>query len=333
MSDKADNVRGARHWPELTAVLLSILAVVFSGYALFAEKKQHSDERASELMAQIYSDWDQISLIDQWEVAHLIEVPETYEATRDRLRAYIATLPPRERARIEMQERLTVGRIFLYFEHHLNQWRVAREAGDEERLALLDVEMDFWFDEYLRNPRLLWFYSAEGGGMASLMDPPNRDVYEQRVLHSPDKPLLQQPDPVGIFLTPVNVSPTAASEELREQVTETEQAFAATMAARDHQAFVGFLAEDAIFFSGDRALRGRQVVSAAWRPYFDGPDAPFSWQPATVEVLDSGTLALSSGPVRDAAGKCLGSFQSIWRLEAPATWRIVFDKGNNDCPE
>lgn len=26
-------------------------------------------------------------------------------------------------------------------------------------------------------------------------------------------------------------------------------------------------------------------------------EAPFSWEPAQVEVLDSGTLALSSGPV------------------------------------
>ena len=32
-------------------------------------------------------------------------------------------------------------------------------------------------------------------------------------------------------------------------------------------------------------------------------DAPFSWQPETVEVLASGTLAISSGPVKDTNGK------------------------------
>jgi hypothetical protein len=51
-----------------------------------------------------------------------------------------------------------------------------------------------------------------------------------------------------------------------------------------------------------------------------------------VEVLDSGDLALSSGPVRDASGKLIATFTSIWRREAPATWRIVFDKGNPVCP-
>jgi ketosteroid isomerase-like protein len=64
------------------------------------------------------------------------------------------------------------------------------------------------------------------------------------------------------------------------------------------------------------------------------PDAPFSWEPAEVEVLASGALALSSGPVRDPHGKLIGRFMSIWRLEAPGQWRVVFDKGSPvcDCP-
>lgn len=48
-------------------------------------------------------------------------------------------------------------------------------------------------------------------------------------------------------------------------------------------------------------------------------------------VLDSGTLALSTGPVRDPKGKLVATYTSIWRLEAPGTWRIVFDKGNDAC--
>ena len=30
-------------------------------------------------------------------------------------------------------------------------------------------------------------------------------------------------------------------------------------------------------------------------------------------------------------GKPVATFTSIWRLEAPGTWRIVFDKGNDVC--
>jgi ketosteroid isomerase-like protein len=116
---------------------------------------------------------------------------------------------------------------------------------------------------------------------------------------------------------------------LQKQVADTERAFARTMADRDHAAFASFLSEETVFFTGPTPLRGKVAVAAAWMKFYEKPQAPFSWEPAQVEVLESGTLALSSGPVHDPAGKPIGTFTSIWRLEAPGQWRIVFDKG---CP-
>jgi ketosteroid isomerase-like protein len=123
-----------------------------------------------------------------------------------------------------------------------------------------------------------------------------------------------------------------ATEQLRRQVEDTERAFARSMADRDFEAFRSFLSDEAVFFSGDTPLRGRQAVSDAWQPYFEGPDAPFSWAPERVVVLDSGGLALSSGPVLNPAGERVATFNSIWRLEPSGEWRIVFDKGSRDCP-
>lgn len=122
------------------------------------------------------------------------------------------------------------------------------------------------------------------------------------------------------------------ADTLRQQVFAAESAFAATMAARDFAAFSAFLADEAVFFAGETPLRGRDAVLAHWRGYFDGAQAPFSWRPETVEVLASGTLALSSGPVFAADGRLIARFQSTWRREAPGTWRIVFDKGSDACP-
>lgn len=121
--------------------------------------------------------------------------------------------------------------------------------------------------------------------------------------------------------------------ELQRQVLETEKAFARTMAERDFQAFVTYLSPEAIFFAGAMTLRGSDEVAAAWKPYFESAEAPFSWAPGTVEVLESGTLALSSGPVHDPEGQCIGTFTSIWRLNADQTWKIIFDKGSHDCAE
>jgi len=119
--------------------------------------------------------------------------------------------------------------------------------------------------------------------------------------------------------------------ELADQVRKTEIAFAKTMADRDHKAFLTFLAGEAVFTNGPKAMRGSAAVAAGWKSLFDGPKAPFSWAPETVEVLDSGTLALSSGPVLDPTGKRVGTFNSIWRREADGNWKIVIDHGCPSC--
>ncbi len=122
-------------------------------------------------------------------------------------------------------------------------------------------------------------------------------------------------------------------ETLRQQVIATERAFARTMAARDFAAFQSFVSEEAVFLGGRTPLRGKRQVADGWKPLFAKPAAPFSWEPETVQVLESGALAFSSGPVRDADGKVVETFTSIWRLEAPGVWRIVFDTGNEVCPK
>ena len=120
-----------------------------------------------------------------------------------------------------------------------------------------------------------------------------------------------------------------APADARSQVMETERAFAKTMADRNLAAFTNFIADDAVFFSGPEPRRGKTQVVEWWSRFFAaGTPAPFSWEPDQVEVLASGTLALSTGPVRDSQGRVTGRFNSIWRREPNGAWRIVFDKGS-----
>ena len=50
-----------------------------------------------------------------------------------------------------------------------------------------------------------------------------------------------------------------------------------------------------------------------------------------VEVVASGTLAFSTGPVFDPEGKRTGTFNSTWRLEKDGEWRVVLDSGCPPC--
>jgi ketosteroid isomerase-like protein len=79
-------------------------------------------------------------------------------------------------------------------------------------------------------------------------------------------------------------------------------------------------------------LRGRAAVVEGWKRMYETPKAPFSWEPEKVEVLDSATLALSTGPVFDPDGKRIGTFTSTWRLETDGQWRVVLDSGCPPCP-
>jgi ketosteroid isomerase-like protein len=124
------------------------------------------------------------------------------------------------------------------------------------------------------------------------------------------------------------VPAAAAPESAKDQVWASEVAFAKTMADRDVAAFGQYVSDEAVFFAGPNATHGKANVVAQWTPLFADAAAPFSWEPDQVEVLDSGTLALSTGLVRDPSGKPVARFNSIWRLEAPNQWRVVFDKGS-----
>lgn len=117
--------------------------------------------------------------------------------------------------------------------------------------------------------------------------------------------------------------------DLQQQVRDAERAFARTMADRDHAAFTSFLADEAIFLGPKEVLRGRDAVAAGWKRYFEAKQAPFAWEPERVEVIDSGTLAISTGPVNDPSGKRVGTFTTTWRRESDGKWRVVLDSG---CP-
>ena len=137
----------------------------------------------------------------------------------------------------------------------------------------------------------------------------------------------------GIALAVAAATPqlqAETNEELREQVRKTEIAFAKTMADRDHAAFTKFLAADTIWL-GRGVMRGSTAVAEGWKRLYEGKEAPFSWEPERVEVNDSGTLGLSTGPVRDSAGKRIGTYNSIWRRGADGRWTIIFDNGCPPC--
>ena len=116
-----------------------------------------------------------------------------------------------------------------------------------------------------------------------------------------------------------------------EQVRASEIAFAASMGARDFTAFASWVADDATFVNGGKPLRGKVAVLAHWERFFREPRAPFLWKPEIVEVLASGNLAYSEGPVSLPDGRVIARYASTWRREPTGGWKVVIDNGFDSC--
>ena len=131
----------------------------------------------------------------------------------------------------------------------------------------------------------------------------------------------------GAVISPIPVAAQFDGPEA-EVVRATELAFAKTMADRDLEAFLSFIAPDAVFFNGSRPLRGIDAIEEDWGRMFEGDTPPLSWAPDVVQVMESGDMAISSGPVTGPDGQYQGRFNSVWRKKADGSWEVIFDKGS-----
>jgi ketosteroid isomerase-like protein len=120
---------------------------------------------------------------------------------------------------------------------------------------------------------------------------------------------------------------------IASDVKAAETAFAKTMADRRLDQFAAFVAEDAVFVGAAMNI-GRVRVVEEWSGFFESPQAPFSWGPDAVAVAADGRTAVSTGLVRDASGRVVSRFTSIWRKDPDGRWRVIADQGVDacDCP-
>lgn len=136
---------------------------------------------------------------------------------------------------------------------------------------------------------------------------------------------------------PVLLAIAAASTAMADTSDEVrcrEIGFSKAAEAQDHAAFVAYIDSDARFVS-ESVLRGPAAIGEAWSVFFQADGPRIRWRPQYVEVLRDGTLALSRGPyrvvTRNEAGdevEAWGTFNSVWRLQADGSWKIVFDAGS-----
>ena len=134
-------------------------------------------------------------------MGHLVVMPDRYEVVERLVSRSAAGSTDAERAALLIRERFIANYIFTLFEYALYQRSRASWFSPEKR-AFSEEVLNYFTSRVLRNPRLLWYWSSQGGGLSTYYEISTRQYYDDRVLHNSADPLQQRPDPLGPFGSP-----------------------------------------------------------------------------------------------------------------------------------
>jgi ketosteroid isomerase-like protein len=119
-------------------------------------------------------------------------------------------------------------------------------------------------------------------------------------------------------------------------IMAADRDFNRSVAGRDLELFLTFLADGATFGGGTPGeVRGRDAIAKDWAPYFRPAGPRLTWTPTHGEVIGGGDLGYTVGSWErsgvSADGQPVtarGEYLTVWRKQADASWKIVYDTGS-----
>jgi uncharacterized protein (TIGR02246 family) len=139
-------------------------------------------------------------------------------------------------------------------------------------------------------------------------------------------------------LPPPSPPDTRAADE--RAVREADAAWAKAAAAKDVEARLSFLAEDALVLPPNAPMQtGKESMRKGLSEEMANPGYAISWQASKAEASRGGDLAYTVGtyqftmtgpkgkPVTDR-----GKYVTIWRKQPDGKWKAVADIFNSDLP-
>jgi ketosteroid isomerase-like protein len=138
-----------------------------------------------------------------------------------------------------------------------------------------------------------------------------------------------------VALAAVAVAIAQAKPDLqaaRAAIMKADEAFNQSAAARDREAFLALIADQATFGGGTpNELRGKDAIWKAWARFFDPKGPTLTWHPTHADVLSGGDVGYTTGfsELRAPDGRInRGQYLTVWRQQADRSWKVVFDTGS-----
>jgi hypothetical protein len=191
---------------QLATVILSALAVVVSGYALYISQAAARNTRDEDTIRSSYDEFEQLSRLrmEHWKASHLLEMPENYAQAKQHITFALTPLTEAARHQMLLCERAVATQVFDVFEETYYYRERAKKQGDHDRVDFLDAVLNYFTGRLLANPRLRWLWSPHGGNLCAYFESETIHLYDEVLSDASQLPVgdaLNHVDPTGPYLS------------------------------------------------------------------------------------------------------------------------------------
>ena len=176
--------------------LISFISLVLAiGTAFFAylNRKREIPYNVASTAYDRYYDMNRIEL-ENPHLTHMFATFDRYEQIKAIVQKAAGRIDEVKLSCYLLQERAVADLILSFYEQMLSQW----DATQDEEHEFIDGMIDYFEGRLLRNPRLVWWWMAESGGLETSYEDTTRKRWRENVLE-PSKATAGWQDADGPF--------------------------------------------------------------------------------------------------------------------------------------
>lgn len=186
----------------IIGTLTGCVALIVSIWSAVLSNKSSKDSTGSQLIAETYSTFYDLNKkqAEDAKLSHMFVAADDYRGTAMLVQQSVGALTKEQKAEYLLKEKAISFYIFTAFEETFYQYNHAVEVRDVKRSEFLKAVLDYFTGRLLRNPRLLYYWSAAGGNVSQYYELETREYYKLHVLTDPSAPLEFAPDSTGPYV-------------------------------------------------------------------------------------------------------------------------------------
>jgi hypothetical protein len=170
------------NWFNMASGVCAVIALFFSAWSF---KRTVDNAQVAGQRADIASQYSQFTDFNRLRLefpkqSHLMEVPRHYREVCEDIRTICEREPSSARAELRIQERGVALLIFSMYEKLLFDLQTLKDekAGDT---SFIEAVLGYLRAQWLRNPRLLYYWAEDGASLCSLFEPTTCDDHRSMV--------------------------------------------------------------------------------------------------------------------------------------------------------